>query len=115
MTVPMVEARGLHKSYCGVEVLKGVNLTIEAGQVHAIMGKNGSGKSTLAKVMAGHPDYTVTSGDVLLDVATLAETVGLADWHNTQLWNMAPEDIRKSVSIGAAKEKRKHFVRSLPV
>jgi len=48
-------------------IVKGLNLTIKQGEVHAIMGPNGTGKSTLAKAIAGHPDYTITGGDVLLD------------------------------------------------
>lgn len=55
------------------EILKGLNLEIPKGEVHAIMGKNGSGKSTLAKVMAGHPSYEVTGGDVLLDGQSIME------------------------------------------
>ena len=55
------------------EILKGVSLEVPKGEVHAIMGKNGSGKSTLAKVMAGHPTYELTSGDVLLDGESILE------------------------------------------
>ena len=53
------------------QILKGVNLTVNSGEVHAIMGPNGSGKSTLAYSIAGHPKYTITSGSVLLDGADL--------------------------------------------
>ncbi|MCX7712118.1 MAG: Fe-S cluster assembly ATPase SufC [Chthoniobacterales bacterium] len=55
------------------EILRGVNLEIPRGEVHAIMGKNGSGKSTLAKIMAGHPAYEVTEGQVLLDGQSILE------------------------------------------
>ena len=55
----------------GVEILRGLNLEIEKGRVHAVMGPNGSGKSTLSKVISGHPDYEVTSGDILMDGVSL--------------------------------------------
>ena len=59
--------RDLHVSIGEKEIIRGFSLEIPKGQVHAIMGPNGSGKSTLSKAIGGHPDYTVTSGDVLLD------------------------------------------------
>jgi Fe-S cluster assembly ATP-binding protein len=64
---PMLEIRDLHVSVEGNEILRGVNLTVRLGEVHAIMGPNGSGKSTLAQVLAGHPAYTVTAGSVRYD------------------------------------------------
>ncbi len=63
----LLKIEGLTATVQGVEILKGVDLTINRGEVHAIMGPNGSGKSTLAKVLAGHPDYEVTGGKVTYD------------------------------------------------
>ena len=65
--------RDLHASVADKEIIRGLNLTFSKGEVHAIMGPNGSGKSTLAKVMAGHPDYQVTGGDILLDGTSILE------------------------------------------
>lgn len=64
----MIEIKDLHASVDGTEILRGINLTIKAGEVHAIMGPNGSGKSTLSKVIAGHPAYEVTSGTISYDI-----------------------------------------------
>ncbi len=63
----MLEIKNLHVSVEDKEILKGVNLTIPKGEIHAIMGPNGSGKSTLSYVIAGKPDYEITKGEILLD------------------------------------------------
>jgi Fe-S cluster assembly ATP-binding protein len=60
----ILSVNNLHATVDGIEILKGLNLQVRAGEVHAIMGLNGSGKSTFSKVLAGHPDYQVTAGEV---------------------------------------------------
>jgi Fe-S cluster assembly ATP-binding protein len=63
----MLEVKNLHVTVDGKQILKGLDLTVNKGEVHAIMGPNGSGKSTLAYVMAGKPGYEATEGQILLD------------------------------------------------
>ncbi len=65
--------KDLHVNIGDREIIKGLSLEVERGKVHAIMGPNGSGKSTLAKVIAGHPDYEVTSGEVIMDGVNILE------------------------------------------
>src|ERR1044072_9511528 len=73
MTNPILEIRNLHARIEDREILKGVNLVIPPGEVHAVMGRNGSGKSTLSYVLAGKEDYEVTGGEVLLDGVNILE------------------------------------------
>ena len=68
-----LEIRDLHVAVEDTPILKGVDLTVESGQTHAIMGPNGSGKSTLAYAVAGHPAYRITEGSILLDGRDVTE------------------------------------------
>ena len=74
----LLDIRNLHAGIDGKEILKGINLTIRPGEVHAIMGPNGSGKSTLSSVLAGDPKFSVTEGTV--------------DFHGKNLLELSPED-----------------------
>lgn len=82
----MIEIKNLHAEVDGNSILNGINLTVKPGEVHAIMGPNGSGKSTLSKVIAGHPSYEVTEGEIKFDI------------------NMQPTDLLELEAYERAKE-----------
>lgn len=83
----ILEIRNLTASIGDTQILNGINLIINEGEIHAIMGKNGSGKSTLAKIIAGHPSYNVLGGDIL--------------FYGKSILDMAPEErARKGIFLG---------------
>ena len=67
MTETVLEIKNLKAEVDGKEILKGINLTVNSGEIHALMGPNGAGKSTLGEVLIGHPNYTVTDGKILIN------------------------------------------------
>ncbi|KIC75813.1 putative ATP-dependent transporter ycf16 [Neochlamydia sp. EPS4] len=69
----LIEIKNLHANVENKPILKGLNLTVQAGEIHAIMGPNGAGKSTLAKILAGHPAYEITSGEILFKGQNIVE------------------------------------------
>src|SRR3989454_11127154 len=79
--IPMLEVRDLHAQVGGTEILRGINLVVRSGEVHAVMGPNGSGKSTLAHVLMGNPAYEVLGGSVTLDGV---DVLALAPWERAQ-------------------------------
>ncbi len=73
MTSPLLVIENLHVSADGTEIVKGLDLTVDRGQIHALMGPNGSGKSTLANVLLGHPGYEITAGSISYKGEDIAE------------------------------------------
>ena len=77
----LLEVKDLHAGIDGNEILKGINLKVGSGEIHAIMGRNGSGKTTTANIIMGHPDFEVEKGDVLLEGESLLE---LESWERAR-------------------------------
>lgn len=112
-----LEIKDLHVSIEDKEILKGVNLTINTGEIHAVMGPNGTGKSTLSSAIMGHPAYTVTQGEVLLDGVNVLELdvderakagLFLAMQYPSEITGVTNADFMRS-AINAKREKGKEI------
>jgi len=73
LSSPLLEIKNLEVSINDNQILKNLNLTVNKGEIHAIMGPNGSGKSTFSKVLAGHPAYSVLNGDILFKGSSILD------------------------------------------
>ena len=82
----MLEIKDLHAGVNGNEIVNGISLSINKGEIHAIMGPNGSGKSTLAKILSGHPAYETTGGTVTLKVKIFWKWTQKKDLFLESLW-----------------------------